>query len=97
MSRRKFLVAAGAVAAASTLPKPAISQGIKQLKFVMTWPKNSPGLGTSAARVADRITKLSDGKLQVKVFGAGELVPAFESFDAVSSGNADMYHAADYY
>jgi len=97
MSRRKFLVAAGAIAAASTLPKPAISKGIKQLKFVMTWPKNSPGLGTSAARVADRITKLSEGKLQVKLFGAGELVPAFESFDAVSSGNADMYHAAEYY
>jgi len=97
MRRRKFLVAAGAVAAASTLPKPAISQGIKQLKFVMTWPKNSPGLGTSAARVADRITKMSGGKLEVKLFGAGELVPAFESFDAVSSGNADMYHAAEYY
>ena len=97
MSRRKFLVGAGAVAAASTFPKPAISQGIKELKLVMPWPKNAPALGTSAQRIADRIAELSGGKLQVKVFGAGELVPPFESFDAVSSGNADIYHGAEYY
>lgn len=97
MSRRKFLAAAGAVAAASTFPRPAISQGVRQLKLVMTWPKNAPGLGTSAQRMAKRITELSGGKLQIKVFGAGELVPPFESFDAVSSGNADMYHAVEYY
>lgn len=97
MSRRKFLVGAGVVAAASAFPKPAISQGIKELKLVMPWPKNSPALGTSAQRIADRVTELSGGKLRVKVFGAGELVPAFESFDAVSSGNADIYHGAEYY
>ena len=100
MERRKFIsgaAATGAVAAASTFPSPAISQGIKEMKLVMTWPKNSPGLGTSAQRVADRITAMTEGKLRVKVFGAGELVPAFESFDAVSSGNAEMYHAAEYY
>ena len=103
MKRRSFLkgaAATGAIAAAtaaSQFPTPALSQGIKELKLVMTWPKNSPGLGTSAQRVADRITALSDGKLRVKVFGGGELVPAFQSFDAVSAGTADIYHAAEYY
>ena len=88
---------AATVAAASSLPKPAIAQGRKQLKMVTTWPKNFPGLGTTAERLAKRITAMSGGNLSVKVFAAGELVPPFESFDAVSSGTTDMYHAAEYY
>ncbi len=65
--------------------------------MVTTWPRNFPGLGTGAQRVADRITAASGGRIEVKLFAAGELVPAFESFDAVASGSAEMYHGADYY
>jgi TRAP-type mannitol/chloroaromatic compound transport system substrate-binding protein len=101
MKRRKFLTKAAATGAAATaattFPAPAISQGMKQLKMVTTWPKNFPGLGTGAESLAKRITAMSDGKLQVKVFAAGELVPAFQSFDAVSSGNAEMSHSVSYY
>jgi len=100
VERRNFLkgaAIAGAAAATSTLAAPAIAQGVRELKMVMAWPRNSPGAGTSGQRVADRITMLSGGKLNVKVYGAGELVPAFQSFDAVSAGDADMYHAAEYY
>jgi TRAP-type mannitol/chloroaromatic compound transport system substrate-binding protein len=101
MERRNFLkgaaIAGAAAAATTTLAAPAIAQGVRELKMVMAWPKNSPGAGTSGQRVADRITLLSDGKLKVKTYGAGELVPAFQSFDAVSAGDADMYHAAEYY
>ncbi len=101
MKRRNFLKNAavtGAVAtAASGFPAPAISQGSRELKMVTTWPKNFPGLGTGAENLAKRITMMSEGKLQVKVFAAGELVPAFESFDAVSSGNAELSHSASYY
>jgi TRAP-type mannitol/chloroaromatic compound transport system substrate-binding protein len=102
MKRREFIKSAGVAglataAAASSFPKPALSQGRKQLKMVTTWPKNFPGLGTTAQRLADRITTMSDGSLSVKVFSAGELVPPFESFDAVSSGTGDIYHAAEYY
>jgi TRAP-type mannitol/chloroaromatic compound transport system substrate-binding protein len=63
--------------------------------MVTTWPKNLPGLGAGAERVAQSITALSGERLQVKVFGAGELVGAFESFDAVASGLADMYHSSE--
>ncbi|MEJ8573880.1 TRAP transporter substrate-binding protein [Microbaculum marinum] len=102
MDRRSFLTRAGiggaaAATAAAAFPAPAISQGNVELKMVTTWPKNFPGLGTGAQRVADRITALTDGRITVKLFAAGELVPAFEAFDAVSQGTADMYHAADYY
>lgn len=76
---------------------PAVMKKKRELKMVTTWPKNFPGLGTGAARAAKRITDMSDGELTVKLFAAGELVPPFESFDAVSSGTADMYHAAEYY
>ena len=103
IKRRSFLKgaavagAAAAAVAASNLAAPAIAQGKRELKMVTTWPKNFPGLGTSAERLAARIGSASDGAITVKVFAAGELVPPFESFDAVSQGTADMYHAADYY
>ena len=103
MHRRHFLkttaatTATGAAAAAASFPAPAIAQGRQELKLVTTWPKNFPGLGTSAQRLADRITAMTDGRITVKLFGAGEIVPAFEAFDAVASETADMYHGAEYY
>lgn len=62
MDRRSFLknttVGAGAVAATSTLAAPAIAQGTKEMTIVSTWPRDFPGLGTSAQRLAARITEL---------------------------------------
>ena len=66
-------------------------------KMVTSWPTNFPGLGTGAASLAEMITQASGGRLTVKVYGAGELVPAFEVFDAVSRGTAEMGHSASYY
>lgn len=98
MERRKFIQgAAVAGVGAATLSAPAIAQDKKTVRMVTTWPKNFPGLGTGAQRVADRITAMTDGRLTVKLFAAGELVPPFESFDAVSTGAAEMYHGAEYY
>ncbi|WP_119169208.1 TRAP transporter substrate-binding protein [Algihabitans albus] len=103
MQRRKFLKGAGVAgvaavgAAAGAFPTPAISQDMRELRMVTTWPKNFPGLGTGAQRLADRITATTDGRITVKLFAAGELVPPFESFDAVSEGTADLFHGASYY
>jgi TRAP-type mannitol/chloroaromatic compound transport system substrate-binding protein len=66
-------------------------------KLVQTWPKNLPGLGAAPEFFADRVNKLSGGRLQVRVYGAGEIVPAFEVFDAVSQGVAELGHGAAYY
>jgi len=101
MKRREFLkVGAGvaaAGAAATTLAAPAIAQGKKEMVIVSTWPKDFPGLGISAQRLAARITELSEGRLTTKYFAAGERVGAFDSFDHVRSGEAQAYIAADYY
>jgi TRAP-type mannitol/chloroaromatic compound transport system substrate-binding protein len=97
MDRRQFVAGAsvGVAAAASAFPRPAIAQGLRELKMVTIWPKTLPGLQSGAERVAASIGALSGGRLTVKVFAAGQLVGAFESFDAVSSGLADMYHASE--
>ena len=66
-------------------------------KLVTTWPKNYPGLGTAPENFANKVAAMSGGRLTIKVFGAGQLVPAFEVFDAVSQGTAQMGHGASYY
>ncbi len=65
--------------------------------MVTTWPKNFPGLGTGAELLAKFITTASEGRLTVKVYGGGELVPPLESMDAVASGTVEMGHGAPYY
>lgn len=98
MNRRRFFAGAGMAAGlAASLPAPALSQGMRELKMVTTWPKGLPGLATSAERIAQAITTASGNRIKVKVFAAGELVKPFEAFEAVSSGVADMYHSAEYY
>jgi TRAP-type mannitol/chloroaromatic compound transport system substrate-binding protein len=66
-------------------------------KMVTTWPKNFPGLGSAAENFARYINEMSAGRLTVHVYGAGEIVPAFEVFDAVSQGVVDAGHGAAYY
>ena len=101
MKRRKFLtgagLAAGAATLSSTLPSPAIAQDRLEWRMVTAWPKGLPGLGTGAERLAERITKASDGRLNIKVFAAGELVSPFGCFDAVSQGQAEMAHDSSSY
>ncbi len=97
LKRRSFLAGVMGASVASSFPAPAIAKDIRQWKMVMTWQKVLPGLGTGAVRLAKRITKLSDGRLEVKPYGGGELVPALGVFDAVAQGTAEMGHSAPYY
>lgn len=101
IKRRKLgKVAAGGIAAttvATTLASPAISQGRQEWRMVTSWPKMFPGGGTAAERFAKNISDVTGGRLTIKVFAAGELVPAFEAFDAVQRGTADAMHSTPYY
>ena len=101
MQRRDFMkkVGVGSLALGSglALSSAAYAKAEYKWKMVTTWPKNFPGLGTAANQLAALIGEMSGGRLQVKVYGAKELVPAFETFDAVSRGTAEMGHGAAYY
>tara|TARA_R110002124_G_scaffold138219_5_gene301578 strand:+ start:8083 stop:9180 length:1098 start_codon:yes stop_codon:yes gene_type:complete len=99
VTRRKFLTSGAAAAAATTsLATPALAQSTgRSWKMATSWPKNAPGVGVNAQRLADKITAMSNGELTIEVFAAGELVPPFEVFDAVSTGTAQLGHATPYY
>lgn len=110
MKRRDWLKAAGAAAAGSGLALAGCAQQdgapagaarsdepVRHWKMVTSWPAGFPGLGTGAADLARLITRASGGRINVRVYGAGELVPAFEVFDAVSRGTAELGHSAAYY
>ncbi|TGD72766.1 ABC transporter substrate-binding protein [Mangrovimicrobium sediminis] len=66
-------------------------------KLVTTWPKNFPGLGSAPEIFAQEVEAMSGGRLTVRVYGGGEIVPALGVFDAVSQGVAQMGHGAAYY
>ena len=102
MKRREFIRKAGAgslAGGASVLAAPKLANAETKFKWKMVtaWPKNFPGLGTNANLLADLITQMSGGRIEVKVYGATELVPAFEVFDAVSKGTVEMGHSGAYY
>lgn len=111
MKRRTFITS-GALAGALTAcgqngqqnnqkgntAAPAVNTGTSyRWKIVTSWPKNFPGLGTAVESLAKWINNLSNGQMQVKVYAAGGLVPAFGVFDAVSEGVAEMGHSGSYY
>jgi TRAP-type mannitol/chloroaromatic compound transport system substrate-binding protein len=100
MERRKFLTgtALAGAGAASVLATPAIAQGREKLTMVTTWGRGLAGVFDAAQRVADSVNAMSDGTLEIEVKAQGELVTGLPAvFDAVTSGQADLYHAADYY
>lgn len=72
-------------------------QRVYQWRMVTTWPKDFPGLGTTAQEFANMVEAMSGGRLQIRVYGAGEIVPAMGVFDAVSDGSAEMGHGGSYY
>ena len=100
MRRRNFIQRIGGTVAAGTVASaPSLAPAAEQIhwKMVTAWPKNFPGLGTNANLLAKSIEQMTGGRMVVKVYGAKELVPAFEVFDTVSSGTAQMGHAGAYY
>ena len=100
MDRRSFLrttALGGTAAAATSLAAPAVASGKVKLTMVTAWGRGLAGVFDAAQYSADLINTMSDGTLEIEIKAAGELVGAFEVFDAVTSGQADMYHAADYY
>jgi TRAP-type mannitol/chloroaromatic compound transport system substrate-binding protein len=101
MKRREFLkkagVGAAAVAATVVSAPTVIAQKKYQWKMVTTWPPKLPVLQDGCERLAKRMEEVSDGRLKIQVFAAGELVPPLESFQAVSDGTVEAGSGAAYY
>ncbi|WP_207480018.1 TRAP transporter substrate-binding protein [Arenibaculum pallidiluteum] len=99
---RRSLIKAGVVGAAGAVAAPAVARAQKVFQWKMTNAYNpgSPFYVTgpgSPAEFAERVKAMSGGRLQIQQFGAGELIPALEGFDAVSSGTVEMNVANSYY
>jgi TRAP-type mannitol/chloroaromatic compound transport system substrate-binding protein len=92
---RRGLIRSG-IAGAALLSAPAIARADtpRRWRMVTAWSRNLLGPGVSAARLANRITRMSGGTLTVDLFAAGEIVPALAVFDAVSNGTVEMGHSA---
>ena len=94
MDRRSFLknstVGVGATAAAATLAAPAYAQGKRTLTMVTSVPEGFAVFDDAAQNFCDRVGAMTDGQLTIDKKPAGTLVGAFEVFDAVSAGQADV-------
>ncbi|MEM9344248.1 MAG: TRAP transporter substrate-binding protein [Pseudomonadota bacterium] len=100
MNRRSFLknsAIGGSAAAAATLAAPAYAQGNRTLTMVTSVPDGFAVFDDAAVYFSEAVTTMTDGQLTIDKRPAGSLVGAFEVFDAVTAGQADMYHSADYY
>jgi TRAP-type mannitol/chloroaromatic compound transport system substrate-binding protein len=104
MKRRQFvtgMAAAGAAACSTDAPSgdtaTASAQETFEWNLATSWPPGLPGLGVGVDNLAERIEAASNGRLKIKVYSGGELVPALEVLDAVSRGTVQMGHDSAYY
>ena len=75
----------------------ASEQSSYEWKLITSWPKNFPALGTAPEYFAEIVRTMSNGRMDIRVYGANELVGGLEVFDAVSQGVAEAGHSGSYY
>jgi TRAP-type mannitol/chloroaromatic compound transport system substrate-binding protein len=100
MTRRRFIKNAGvAGATAAAIASPAIAQSSPTIRWRLTtsWPKSLDALYGSAEHFARFVAEATDNKFVMQTFAAGEIVPALQATDAVSSGSVEACHTAPYY
>ena len=87
-SRRKFLLTAGAVGAA-TVAMPQVSRAqTVTMKYQSTWPTKDI-FHEMAVDYANKVNQMTGGRLKMDVLAAGSVVPAFQLQDAVNTGVLD--------
>src|SRR6188768_3483438 len=99
MKRRDFLKVSAAGAAATAVASPAIAQSAPEVKWRLTssFPKSLDTIYGGAEQVSKYVSDMTDGKFQIQVFAAGEIVPGLQALDATSNGTVEMCHTACYY
>src|SRR3954471_19747315 len=86
-------------AAGSTLAAPAIAQTQPSIRWRLTssFPKSLETIYGGGEFFAERVNKLPDGKFNIRLLAAGDIVPAFQALDAVQQGTVELCHTATYY
>ena len=99
MKRRQFLTAGAGLAAATAVAAPAIAQSAPEVKWRLTssFPKSLDTIYGASEILAKYVSEATDGKFQIQVFAAGEIVPGLQAMDAVSAGTVELCHTAPYY
>jgi TRAP-type mannitol/chloroaromatic compound transport system, periplasmic component len=99
MERRSFLKAATMGAAASGIAAPALAaaQPTVQWRMASSFPKSLDTLFGAGELIARRVSELTEGKFQIRVFAGGEIVPGLQVMDAVQQGTVECGHTVAYY
>ncbi len=97
VTRRTMLASGAGLTMAGTRIAGASEPDRHVWRMITSWPRNLPGPGITAQRLADRITTMSAGRLTIQVYGAGELVPALGVLDGVQQGVAEIGHTASFF
>lgn len=99
MKRRSFLHTAAVGLAAGTVAAPAIAQTSPTInwRLASSFPKSLDTIYGAAEIMAKRVSQLTDGRFNIRVFPGGEIVPALQVMDAVQAGTVEMGHSASYY
>lgn len=100
MKRRQFIqTAAAGAAATAAVAMPAVAQANPEVKWRLasSFPKSLDTIYAGAEIMAKMVSELTDGKFQIQVFAAGEIVPALQAADAVSNNTVEMCHTVSYY
>jgi TRAP-type mannitol/chloroaromatic compound transport system substrate-binding protein len=98
---RRGMIAGGAAATAglAALAAPALAQSAPEVRWrcASSFPRTLDTIYGAAEHVAHRVAAMTDGKFQIRVFQAGELVPGLQVADAVQGGTVECAHTASYY
>ena len=99
MERRSFLRKAGAGLAVGAVAAPAMAQTqpAVQWRMASSFPKTLDALFGTAEMIARRVSELTDGRFQIRVFASGEIVPPLAVLDKVQDGTIECGHTAPYY
>jgi TRAP-type mannitol/chloroaromatic compound transport system substrate-binding protein len=100
VKRRQFLATAGAAGVGSgaiVRARAAQPQGQIRWRMASSFPKSLDMLFGSAEKIATRVSQLTEGRLEIRVFAAGEIVPPLQVLDAVQNGTVECGQTASYY
>jgi TRAP-type mannitol/chloroaromatic compound transport system substrate-binding protein len=99
MKRRDFLSKSAMGVTAGAIAAPAIAQSLPEIRWrcASSFPKSLDTIFGGGEFISKRVSELTNGKFQIRIFGAGEIVPAFGTVDAVQQGTVECTHTAGYY